>query len=87
MTENLDDVLCFQGHKNGDFTDMAHTTQHIKDVLCEGTSYGIMSNAQKEALDMIAHKMARIVNGDPNHLDHWLDIEGYAHITRIRIPQ
>jgi hypothetical protein len=32
----------------------------------------------KEALDMIQHKAARILTGDPRHLDHWVDIGGYA---------
>lgn len=27
---------------------------------------------------MILHKIARIMNGDPDHIDHWHDIAGYA---------
>ena len=27
---------------------------------------------------MIAHKIARIICGNPNHLDHYIDIVGYA---------
>jgi hypothetical protein len=27
---------------------------------------------------MIAHKIARIICGNPNHLDHYIDVVGYA---------
>lgn len=37
-----------------------------------------LSPEQREALDMILTKVARIVAGDPNHADHWRDISGYA---------
>lgn len=37
-----------------------------------------LSFEQREALDMILAKIARIVSGDPNHPDHWADISGYS---------
>lgn len=45
-----------------------------------------LSPAQREALDMILAKVARIVSGDPNHPDHWDDIEGYARLGGGRDP-
>jgi sulfur carrier protein ThiS len=33
-----------------------------------------------ESLDMIANKIARIVNGDPYYKDSWQDIAGYAQL-------
>ena len=30
---------------------------------------------------MITNKMARIVNGDPNYIDNWHDIAGYATLV------
>ena len=44
-----------------------------------------LSPDQAEALDMIAHKIARILNGDPNHHDHWHDIAGYATLIADRL--
>ena len=29
---------------------------------------------------MILHKIGRILAGDPNHKDHWVDIAGYANL-------
>lgn len=39
-----------------------------------------LSPAHKEALEMIAHKIGRILNGDPNYDDSWHDIAGYAKL-------
>lgn len=41
-------------------------------------SWVSMSLAQREAADMIIHKMQRILAGDPNVADHWEDVKGYA---------
>lgn len=38
-----------------------------------------------EALFMIAHKIGRIVNGDPWHVDSWIDIAGYAKLVADRL--
>lgn len=33
---------------------------------------------------MIAHKIGRILNGDPNYRDSWDDIAGYAKLAADR---
>ena len=45
------------------------------------TGEPIMSDAQREAVDMIMHKLGRVLNGDPNEPDHWQDIAGYATLV------
>jgi len=42
---------------------------------------------QQEALEMIAHKIARILNGDPNYVDSWVDIAGYAKLVADRLAK
>lgn len=44
-------------------------------------SWWITTAMQREALEMIAHKIARIVNGDPGYLDNWNDLAGYAQLV------
>jgi hypothetical protein len=39
-----------------------------------------MAPDQWEALDMICSKISRIVNGDPDYDDSWVDIAGYAQL-------
>ena len=64
--------------QHGDFRDVSRVSQSIKGAISAGT----LSAYQRESLDMIATKMARIVCGDPHNADHWLDIEGYARLAR-----
>jgi hypothetical protein len=40
---------------------------------------------QREALEMIQHKVARILNGDPSYHDSWHDIAGYATLVADRL--
>ena len=40
---------------------------------------------QWEALEMIVHKIGRIVNGNPDKVDHWVDIAGYAKLIADRL--
>ena len=42
---------------------------------------GPLSDTQKESLEMIVHKIGRILAGDPSFQDHWDDIAGYAKIA------
>lgn len=44
-----------------------------------------MTPDQCEALDMIAHKIGRILNGDPDYADSWRDIAGYAQLVADRL--
>lgn len=51
-----------------------------------GTSRNVgsrrMADDQIMAVDEIFHKIARIASGDPDHDDHWKDVEGYARLGR-----
>ena len=60
---------------DGDFAKVARVALKLKDTFRGGRH---MSVVQIEALDLIATKLARIVCGDPNVIDHWEDIAGYA---------
>lgn len=83
----LERTLNERGPEYGEYTGMAHVAQSIKKVLRQAPSYPRMSDDQRESLDLIATKIARIVCGNPDNPDSWLDIEGYAKLARDRIPQ
>ena len=40
---------------------------------------------QLEAIDMIIHKLGRIINGNPDHIDNWVDIAGYSTLVADRL--
>ena len=80
-------VLDTRAEQYGSFMQSSDTAIRIK---------GIMHNAiarnevhlfpdQLQALDMIATKISRIVHGNPNHLDSWIDIAGYATLVADRL--
>ena len=70
---------------HGDFTDHSKTSQALKEVVFSGSKAEELTAVQREALEMILHKVARIVEGDPNHVDNWHDIGGYAKLAEDRI--
>lgn len=66
---------------HGYFPDVATTSQNIKYALELEPEWDKLSNHQREALTVIAQKIARILNGNPNEPDHWHDIAGYATLV------
>jgi len=83
ITQTLEE----RGGRYGKFIGMANITQSLKGVINNSLVMQDKSLApdQQEALDMICHKMARIVNGDPDYVDSWVDIAGYAMLVADRL--
>lgn len=80
MTNEVKAVLEQRGNRYGDFFDVAAIYSQIIDaVYAPGNEY---TPSQKHALDAIAMKLARIANGDPNYIDNWVDIQGYARLEQ-----
>ena len=77
----VDQTLEERGQRYGRFIDVATTTQLIKAVMAESENWEGMSMGKREALDMIASKIGRILNGDSSHADSWHDISGYARLV------
>lgn len=78
---DTDNTLAERGERYGQFTGHAHISQNIKDTMANNDGWSRLKNNQKEALEMIAHKIARILNGDPDYADSWHDIAGYATLV------
>ncbi len=71
----------------GTFVSLAKTAQEFKSVLYRelGSRNKRLADDQSEALDMIMTKIARVINGDANHVDTWNDIAGYAKLVAERL--
>ena len=54
-------------------------------VFMDSPNWSDMPDDMREALEMIAHKIGRILNGDPNYADSWIDIAGYAKLVADRL--
>jgi hypothetical protein len=65
---------------HGDFNKNAKVSRQLKDILiaAHDNNPAIFTIAQQEALEMICHNLARIVNGDPQYAESWRNISGYA---------
>ena len=81
----LDKILEQRHNTYGLFMTQALLTQTLKEVARGAANYEHMAADQKEALDMIFSKIARILNGDPNYADSWVDIAGYAKLVSDRL--
>lgn len=84
---NIDETLNERGTRYGEFADHAGISQRLKNVARFEISFRdkVMAEDQLEALEMIFHKIARIINGDPNYADSWVDIAGYATLVANRL--
>jgi hypothetical protein len=84
---SIEETLEQRGKRYGKFTDHAKVTQDLKRVAANHLrSTGLLLAAdQQEALDMIFHKIGRIVCGDPDYGDSWHDIAGYAKLVEDRL--
>jgi len=91
--EGIEKTLEERGSRYGNFIEHAFITQEIKRAMrgeaghaaAYGSKWNSLADDKKEALEMIAHKIGRILNGDPNYKDSWIDIEGYAHLISITL--
>lgn len=78
-----EDILKERGKTYGDFVDFSDVSVELRRTILQGLyAAGVkLSHAQEEAIFMICHKIARIVNGNPDHVDSWQDIAGYAELA------
>lgn len=86
---DLEKTLAARTARYGDFTDRADVAQQLQDVIrFDGTAprvgWAKLSAVQRQALTVIADKIARILTGDPDYTDNWHDIQGYAKLAEDR---
>jgi hypothetical protein len=84
---NIDETLDARAQDYGKFKDGAALMQAIKRTLADHARMHnkTFADDQWEALEMIVHKIGRIVNGNPDKVDHWVDIAGYAKLIADRL--
>jgi len=94
----VEDTLAERGARYGDFTNHARVAQRLQETMRDSgathvagetfmsvnTGWHALSAVQRQALTVIADKIARILTGDPNYTDNWHDIQGYAKLAEDR---
>lgn len=74
----VDALLNEREATHGNFSDTSFRAQEIKRVFHNGRNWRALTHTQREALDMMASKLSRILEGNPSEIDHWADLSGYA---------
>lgn len=84
---DVDATLAERGTRYGKFRYHAEVSQDLKEVMGHHLvkRNKTLEPDQREALEMIAHKIGRIINGDPDYADSWVDIAGYAKLVADRL--
>lgn len=78
----VEEILQERGNRYGEFSSHADITQNIKYIMHMSPNWiSELTPSMKEALDMVAHKIGRILNGDPFYDDSWVDICGYSQLV------
>lgn len=84
MTD-ISNTLNARNERYGSFSGQAAITQALKNLMRQSPRWNDLDSDMAEALDMIQHKIARILNGDPRYADSWHDIAGYATLVDKRL--
>lgn len=89
--DKIEEIVKARGSVYGPFLGNAIVAQAIKEAMRKysdpdgNNPWEDLPDDVKEGLELIALKMSRIVTGDPEYLDNWDDIGGYARIVADRI--
>jgi hypothetical protein len=85
--QEIDAILNERAGNYGPFATQAKIAQRLKHVAhtAAGEQGKTFATDQAEALDMIFSKIGRILNGNADHVDSWIDIAGYATLVADRL--
>lgn len=84
---NTEEVLKERGSRYGKFFDQATIEQNIKRSFADSPNWSILKDDARSSLEMIATKISRILQGDPDYVDNWVDMAGYSQLIVNRIKE
>lgn len=85
--QNVNEILNEREKVSGNYGDVSRMIQETLRLWSTGPNWskGKLTDPQVTSLEMIALKVARILQGDNEHIDSWRDIAGYAELAAIEI--
>lgn len=84
MAQTVAEALAERGARYGDYADHARISQGLQDAMRATPGWERLDPVKRETLTLIAHKIGRVLNGDPEYDDNWRDIAGYATLAMDR---
>lgn len=82
---SIEATLDERGRRYGEFIDHAAIVQSFVDRMRAEPGWARLAVDQRQALSVIADKIARVLNGDPDYIDNWHDMIGYARLVEKRL--
>lgn len=80
-TKSEPDILVDRKQTHGNFGDNARVSQALKRIFRTELGWELLTDTEREAMDMIALKFSRILSGKALELQHWEDVVGYARLA------
>lgn len=80
-SSDVQSTLSSRANTHGNFQDNGRVMQNLKSIARHQPGWNQLTPYQAEAIEMICHKLGRILCGNPNFTDHWHDIAGYATLV------
>lgn len=84
--KTVDQILYERGQRYGKFSVHAQIAQNIQNAFRAGY-WTILPPVHRQALTVIADKIARVLSGDPMYIDNWKDIQGYSKLVEDWIKE
>ena len=78
---NIGNLLEGREKRYGRFINQARISQELKRAMRQSPNWSRLTDSQREGLEMVQHKIARMLNGDPAYMDNIVDIVGYATLV------
>lgn len=80
MTDKINGVVSERDSRHGGFDKVSRVSQDLKRVMVSSPNWCHLSDVHKEGLEMVVHKIARVLCGDENYEDNYVDISGYSSV-------
>ena len=87
MPSDIDETLAQRGAAYGDFREQARIAQTLKEAMRDSPNWPSLPAYVQEGLDMVQHKISRLLNGDPFYDDNPHDIIGYTRLMQDRMAE
>jgi len=78
---SVEGILTQRQNTHGEFGDNARISQAIKRIMRAEPGWELLSDTERESMDMIALKFSRILSGKSLEKQHWEDVVGYGKLA------
>ena len=87
MSQEVKDTLNQRGQVYGMFINNATVAQGLKKQIRLCPQFHDLDADMQESIEVIMSKIARATTGNPEYIDNWRDIAGYAQMIIDRLEK